>query len=330
MSKISVRRPIASGVSLVVTLVYGFRVAAIALVLLTVGLASLVNPAGAGAAPAGPDETATSLIPGVAEVDLDAFWAERFVAAGFSYASPGLVAFDAPVATGCGTVDPSAYLSFYCTTDWTVYYSISRFDRVSRTYGAAAWISVVAHEWGHHVQGLLGLTPDWRVASDLVGIELEATCLEGIYVKNAYDRGLVDDAMIKTMLRMFRGDADHGSREQLQMAFDTGFDQGPVGCGVAALGTVNSGGVDVSTGVEVAGAADEVPAGATETVRVTAAAVNLRTAPSIAAPVAATLTPANSLRVTGPAEAGGGRTWLPVVDETTGTAGYVAEELIAA
>jgi hypothetical protein len=294
----------------------------LAFVLLTAGLAGLVDPAVAGAAPAGPDETTTSLVPGVAEVDVDAFWAGRFGAAGFAYATPGIVGFDAPVATGCGTVDPSAYLSFYCTTDWTVYYSTSRLARVSRTYGDAAWISVVAHEWGHHVQGQLGLTPDWRVAADLVGIELEATCLEGIYVKNAYDRGLVDGGMIETMLRMFRGDEQHGSREQLQTAFNTGFDQGLAGCGVTVLGA-GDGGAD-AVPVDAVDTLD-----AADTVRVTAAEVNLRTAPSTAAPVAATLTPADALRVTGPAEAGGGRYWLPVVDEATGTAGYVAEEFVA-
>ena len=328
MSKFPVRLPAAPASSCIVKLVYGFHVVAFALALVTVGVATLVNPAGVGAAPSGPDESTTSLIPGVAEVDVDAFWAERFATVGFAYASAGIIGFDAPVATGCGTVDPSAYLSFYCTTDWTVYYSTSRFDRVAQTYGDAAWISVVAHEWGHHVQGQLGLTPDWRVSTDLVGIELEATCLEGIYAKDAYDRGLVDDTMIKTMLRMFRGDEDHGSREQLQTAFDTGFDQGLAGCGVTVLGA-EDGGVDLAGEVEVGDVAAAVPANTTETARVTTAGVNLRTEPSTAAPVAGTLTPANTLRVTGPAVAGDGRTWVPVVDEATGTAGYVAEEFVA-
>lgn len=92
------------------------------------------------------------------------------------------------------------------------------------------------------------------MGTDLVGIELEATCLEGIYVKNAYERGLVDDVMIMTMLRMFRGDENHGSREQLHTAFNTGFDQGSAGCGVAALGTVD-GGADGSAGTDGAVAA---------------------------------------------------------------------------
>ena len=103
--------------------------------------------------------------------------------------------------------------------------------------------------------------------------------------------------------------------------------QGLAGCGVTVLGTVD-GGVDVASGVETAAAGD-VPAETAETVRVTVAGVNLRTGPSTAAPVAGTLTPANILRVTGAAEAGDGRSWLPVVDEATGTAGYVAEELVA-
>jgi hypothetical protein len=94
---------------------------------------------------------------------------------------------------------------------------------------------------------------------------------------------------------------------------------------VTALGAADGG---VDSGADQA-AVDAVSADSGSTVRVTTAGVNLRTAPSTTALVAMTLTPANTLRVTGPAEADGGRTWLPVVDEATGAAGYVAEEFVA-
>lgn len=315
----------------------GIAPTAVALVLALLVAATATVSHVSAATPGGEADAETAeagLIAGVAEGDIDAFWMGRFAAAGYGYATPPLVGFDAPIATGCGTVQPSEYVSFYCTLDGAVYYSAPRIKRQTAIYGDAAWLNIMAHEWGHHVQAMLGLNPEWRMLNDVPGIEQEATCLEGVYVADAFARGLLDAATIGEMTAMFNRDAAHGSSEQLVAAFEVGFEGGFAGCGVG-LPDAERGGERAATSGAAAGDTDAPAAPSASiapgaTVRVTMAGVNLRAAASTGAAVRTTLGAGQELLVTGESVERGGRTWWPVADEATGETGYVAGEFLAA
>jgi predicted metalloprotease len=166
------------------------------------------------------------------EFDIDRYWSELFATDGLAYSTPAVFPVSDPVNSGCGYVTPDQYLAFYCLVDLAVYWSVPGYEAAYAGAGDAAWINVMAHEWSHHVQYLLGLNTVWRQTNDPVGLELEATCMGGSYVGSAQVRGLVDAAMIPAMLNMFSGDAAHGSTDQIQTAFRNGVDNGIAACGL--------------------------------------------------------------------------------------------------
>ena len=127
---------------------------------------------------------------------------------------------------------PSEYIAFYCIPDSAVYWSIPAYDQASLTAGDAAWVNVMAHEWSHHVQVLLDVDTEWRQYNDLAALELEATCMGGVYIASALDRNLVTDDMVATMIGMFVGNASHGTTEQIQNAFLDGLNSGLDACGI--------------------------------------------------------------------------------------------------
>ena len=203
-------------------------------------LAIALGVAGIGAVvhskPVSAQTPATSVVAdlkaGEAEADIDAFWSAMFDDAGIAYVAPAIVGFDTPITTGgCGDADPWAYTAFYCEFDATVYYSISGVNAEYERFGDAGWVHMMAHEWGHHVQMLLGIIGPGTV-SDGVSVELQATCLAGSYVRDAAARDLVSAGAIAVMEDMFAGDANHGSREALLAAFTDGHTGGPATCGV--------------------------------------------------------------------------------------------------
>ena len=64
----------------------------------------------------------------------------------------------------------------YCQLDRTIYYAEAFFEEREASVGDFAWKVVLAHEWGHHVQLLLGIAPAPGNA-----FELQADCLAGAY-----------------------------------------------------------------------------------------------------------------------------------------------------
>lgn len=196
----------------------------------------LSGAASANLASASPGDNGAGVVylfaPGAVEGDIDAFWRQIFAGDDLAYSTPAVYPLSDPVDSGCGYVTPDQYLAFYCSADLAVYWSVPGYDQAYATAGEAAWVNVMAHEWSHHVQLLLGLNTPWRQANDTVALELEATCMGGAYVASARDRGLVDDDMIDLMVGMFIGSAAHGSTAQVQAAFWEGLDAGIAACGL--------------------------------------------------------------------------------------------------
>ena len=96
--------------------------------------------------------------------DVQQTWKEIFERAGRTYESTRLVLFDAPTRTGCGIGSPATG-PFYCPADHKVYLDLGFFRELSQRFGAPgdfARAYVIAHEFGHHVQNVMGVNRDVR------------------------------------------------------------------------------------------------------------------------------------------------------------------------
>ena len=149
----------------------------------------------AGKPPAG-DETARF----VAKVlgSTERTWQEQFQRASRQYVEPKLVLFTGATPTACGT-GQTAMGPFYCPLDSKVYIDLAFFDELKsrfRAPGDFAQAYVIAHELGHHVQHLLGISEKVREAQQSargearanalsVRLELQADCLAGVWAAQA-------------------------------------------------------------------------------------------------------------------------------------------------
>jgi predicted metalloprotease len=241
----------------------------IALVLLMGGnLGDIVGGGGLGAAPAqeGPvsSELATECQTGadanerqdcriVGTVNsLDAYWSDAFAASGQEYARPKTTLFSDAVDTACGAAS-SAVGPFYCPVDQTIYLDLGFYDELETRFGAEggpfAEEYVLAHEFGHHVQNLLGLLEagrDTGAEGGAVRTELQADCFAGVWGANAVETGYLepitrdqvnqalnaasvigdDRIQEQTQGQVNPETWTHGSSEQRQEWFSTGLDAG--------------------------------------------------------------------------------------------------------
>lgn len=125
---------------------------------------------------------------------LDAYWADALPEqAGVTYDLPQVVSFTGQVSTGCGAAT-SAVGPFYCPPDQTVYIDLGFYDDLTSRFGAndggLAEMYVVAHEFGHHIEQLVGAMDAANrqgtgPESDSVRIELMADCLAGMWAGHA-------------------------------------------------------------------------------------------------------------------------------------------------
>ena len=139
-------------------------------------------------------------------------WTPLFQQAGSTYEPPKLVVFRGATATACGTGE-SAMGPFYCPADRKVYLDLDFFDTLKQRLGAPgdfAQAYVIAHEVGHHVQNLLGISEKAAAAQRQGGaqgnaisvrVELQADCFAGVWAhhseqsKQWLEKGDVEEAM---------------------------------------------------------------------------------------------------------------------------------------
>lgn len=108
-------------------------------------------------------------------------WAAYFQGLGRRYVAPDLVLYTGPVAAACGATR-SASGPFYCPRTRRLYVDLAFFHQLATdfgTSGAYGQIYVIAHEVGHHVQNLLGIT------GPAAGMERQADCFAGLWAARA-------------------------------------------------------------------------------------------------------------------------------------------------
>jgi predicted metalloprotease len=202
---------------------------------------------------------------------LDTYWVDEAPSLGVQYTSPQFALFTDQTSTGCGAAT-SATGPFYCPADQILYVDTGFFDDLRTQYGSSggplAEMYVVAHEWGHHIQNLGGVLKNQSQAtgpgSESIRIELQADCFAGAWVGAASttkdENGVpflkpVTETQLKDALSAASAVGDdriqaqsgvvnpetwtHGSSEQRQRWFLTGYRSGATGCDTFTPSTAN-------------------------------------------------------------------------------------------
>jgi predicted metalloprotease len=186
-------------------------------------------------------------------------WQKIFAKAGIQYHAARLVLFSSAVQTGCGT-ESSQVGPFYCPADGTVYLDTLFFKEMEAKYGVKGDFSqayVVAHEFGHHIQNLTGVSTQVAQLSQQypaqanglsVRAELQADCYAGVWAHSTYSRGLLEPGDLDEALKAAATVGDdflqkaatgsvqpeqwtHGSSAQRQKWLKIGYDKGePSAC----------------------------------------------------------------------------------------------------
>lgn len=150
----------------------------------------------------------------VVHADTEETWGAIFRQSGPSYLEPTLVLFSGLVRSACG-MNSAALGPLYCPADQKVDLDLSFFDELERRFGAPgdfAQAYVIAHEVGHHVQNLLGISGQVEGARRLaderqenalsVRLELQADCLAGVWAHHAHrQRDLLEPGDVEEGLR---------------------------------------------------------------------------------------------------------------------------------
>ena len=212
---------------------------------------------GPGPAPSKVDDEMREFV-SVVLADTEDVWNGLFRRRNADYREPKLVLFTGAVQSACGHAQ-AAVGPFYCPADQKVYLDLSFFRDLRDRFGAPgdfAQAYVIAHEVGHHVQNLLGISDKVRAAQQRVGereanhlsvrLELQADCLAGVWANQAQrarqilEEGDVEEALGAAtaigddrLQRQSRGyvapdSFTHGSSAQRVEWFRRGLDSGRV------------------------------------------------------------------------------------------------------
>lgn len=202
-----------------------------------------------------PAEEKTVQVLGAVLDSVQNYWAQALPAMGTQYPRAKLVLFREQTPTACGS-GQAATGPFYCPGDNKVYIDLSFLEELQNRFGAPgdfAQAYVLAHEIGHHVQNVLGISDqvhraqqqnDREVANQLsVRLELQADCYAGVWSNLAARQNLLDPGDLEEGLGAAAAVGDdriqkqttgrvspeswtHGSSQQRMQWFKRGFDAG--------------------------------------------------------------------------------------------------------
>lgn len=203
-----------------------------------------------------PQDVEGKFVAGVLE-STDSVWIAQFKEMGTAYEPPFLTLFDNSVQSACGSAS-AAVGPFYCPADHKVYIDLSFYKDLKDRFGAAgdfAQAYVIAHEVGHHVQNLLGISEKVQQAraqlSEVeynrlsVKLELQADFFAGLWAHHAQnlanfrlDEGDIEEALTAAnaigddkLQQQAQGEVvpdafTHGTSAQRMYWFKKGFDTG--------------------------------------------------------------------------------------------------------
>jgi predicted metalloprotease len=184
----------------------------------------------------------------------DATWRDEFARRSLPYVKPGLAFYDGSTDTGCGRASAEVG-PFYCPADQEIYLDLSFLDQLQQQFGATgdfAQAYILAHEFGHHLQTLLGTERQVRAAAQQqpdqagqysIALELQADCYAGVWAtltdRRANGIALTQDNIAEAVnaaeavgddriQQKMQGRIDpetwtHGSAEQRAQWFTTGY-----------------------------------------------------------------------------------------------------------
>jgi predicted metalloprotease len=218
---------------------------------------AVTQPAPAESGPAASSDPQVDFVRAVLGETEDV-WGAYFSSVGKTYVRPKLVLFRGQVSSACGFAS-AASGPFYCPGDQRVYLDLSFFRQLATEFAAPgdfARAYVIAHEVGHHVQNLLGITDTAAAAEERAGrvganrvsvkIELQADCFAGVWAARAnqarkilepgdLEQGLQaassvgDDTLQKREQGTIVPDSfTHGTSAQRVSWFRRGFDSGKI------------------------------------------------------------------------------------------------------
>jgi predicted metalloprotease len=195
---------------------------------------------------------------GTVLADTEDVWRDVFAKAGGTYKDPKLVLFRGATRTQCGQ-GQAAMGPFYCPADQKVYIDLGFYETLKNRLGAPgefAQAYVIAHEVGHHVQNLLGISGKMdemrgRVSQTQynalsVKLELQADCFAGVWANKAQNaRQILENGDVESAMNaaakigddaLQRGNGGavvpesftHGTSAQRQRWFSTGLQTGSV------------------------------------------------------------------------------------------------------
>jgi hypothetical protein len=152
-------------------------------------------------------------------------WSPLLRDRGMRFTPATFTVYDYATPTGCGTGQSSAG-PFYCPSDAHIYLDLAFFDELSQRFGAPGEFArayVIAHEYGHHIQNLLGVMerggmgsmgprgPSRGADSDSVRTELQADCYAGVWAYHANQQFSI----------LQNGDVENGLRAATAVGDDT-------------------------------------------------------------------------------------------------------------
>ncbi len=186
--------------------------------------------------------------------DVSLYWEEQFpVSFNGAFSGTDTVFFSGSTQTqGCGGASAESG-PFYCPADQLVYFDLDFLEQLQANFGATGDLAaqyIVAHEYGHHVQNITGISDLMRGAQERnpsqanalsVSLELQADCFAGAWASSVAERGLFDregeieealgaaeavgdDRILESAGRSVDRDSfTHGSAEERRTWFETGF-----------------------------------------------------------------------------------------------------------
>jgi predicted metalloprotease len=192
---------------------------------------------------------------GVVVKENENLWGEVFERSELTWKPPIVVLFTGATQSACGLAQ-AATGPFYCPNDQKVYIDLTFYDQLRDQFGAPGDLAqayVISHEIGHHVQQLTGVLPEFNqrrasMSQDeqnaySVRVELQADCYAGVWAKYAGQQNMLESGDFEEAMNAANAIGDdtltrgrvpernftHGTSEQRQRWFQTGFSTGDVG-----------------------------------------------------------------------------------------------------